>query len=68
MTIHIPFAEKGDLSLKTNGTDIILRLGNDKRSIPLPSILTSCDITSAKFEQESLRICFSPRSNEGQKS
>ena len=68
MMINIPFAKKGDLSLKTNGTDVILRLGNDKRSIPLPSILTSYDITSAKFEQENLRICFSPRSTEGQKS
>lgn len=68
MMINIPFAEKGDLSLTTNGTDVILRLGNDKRNIPLPSILTNYNITSAKFEQEHLRICFSPHVPEKQKA
>ncbi|MBN1775315.1 MAG: ArsA family ATPase [Clostridiales bacterium] len=64
MKISIPFAEKDDLSLTTNGADLILRLGNFKRSIPLPSTLTTYDITSAKLEKEQLAVCFSPRMDE----
>ncbi|MBN1891819.1 MAG: ArsA family ATPase [Clostridiales bacterium] len=64
MKMSIPFAEKDELSLTTNGTDLILRLGNFKRSIPLPSTLTTYDITSAKLEKQQLVVCFSPRTDE----
>ncbi len=62
LTIPIPLAQKGDLHLSTNGHDVILRLGNYKRSIPLPTTLTAYEISSAKLEDGRLRIRFASAS------
>jgi len=58
LTIPIPLAQKGELHLSTTGHDVILRLGNYKRSIPLPTTLATYEITSAKLEDGRLRIRF----------
>ena len=39
-------------------TDIVIKIGNFKRNIPLPNILRNYTVTGAKFEEEVLRIVF----------
>jgi len=59
LLIYLPCLEKGDLKLHESGTDIIIKIGNYKRSIPLPSSLRNHGVTSAKLEEQTLQIQFS---------
>jgi len=59
LSIYLPCIEKGDLHLHESGTDIIIKIGNYKRSIPLPSSLRNHDVTSAKLVENTLQIQFS---------
>lgn len=59
LSIYLPCIEKGDLHLHESGTDIIIKIGNYKRSIPLPSSLRNHDVTSAKLVEKTLQIKFS---------
>lgn len=58
LSIFLPCVEKGELQLHESGTDIIIRIGNFKRSIPLPGSLRNHGVTFAKLEQKILRIQF----------
>lgn len=64
LTIPLPFADRDDLRLHVSGTDLILRIGGFKRSIPLPATLRNLEVASAKLEEGELRVRFgSPPSN-----
>lgn len=58
LTVSIPYAERDDLDLYQSETDVVLKLGNFKRNIPLPNVLRTFDIASAKFEEGLLRLQF----------
>lgn len=58
MLLNLPFVKKKDLDLFKNGEELIIRVGNHKRSILLPKTLLSYSIQGAKFEQEKLVINF----------
>lgn len=51
-------SEKYDIEMYQSHTDVVLKLGNFKRSIPLPASLRAYEITSARMEEGSLRIQF----------
>ena len=58
LDVSLPCADKKELDLFQSGTDVIIKLKNFKRNIPLPNVLRNYMITSAKLEEGILHIQF----------
>ncbi|MBC2398679.1 ArsA family ATPase [Clostridium tetanomorphum] len=58
LNVYVPFTNKKDFDLFESGTDIIIKIGNFKRNIPIPNIIEKYSITSAKLNDEILSIYF----------
>ena len=58
LDVNVPGADKGDLDLYQASTDVVIKMGNFKRNIPLPNILRTYEISGAKFENGILHISF----------
>ncbi|EKQ50726.1 ArsA family ATPase [Clostridium sp. LS] len=58
LELYIPFADKASFDLLESGTDIIIKIGNFKRNIPIPNTIRKYKISSAKLENEKLSIIF----------
>jgi arsenite-transporting ATPase len=58
LTLTLPFVEKGDIGLNKIGLEVLVRVGDQKRTIMLPSSLTGFRPSGAKVEQGRLRIEF----------
>ena len=58
LKVFLPYAEKEAVDLYQAATDLVIRTGNFKRSIPLPNVLRSYTVTGARFEEGILRIQF----------
>lgn len=56
LKLFLPNADKKQMELNSNGQEVLLKIGNYKRSIPLPSALRNLEITSAKFEEDTLVV------------
>lgn len=64
LKVFLPYAKKENIDLYQAATDLVVRTGNFKRSIPLPNVLRSYMVTGAKFEDGTLRIQFEKGSGE----
>ena len=64
LRLPIPFAEKADIDLKKIGLDVIVRVGQQKRTIMLPPALAAYRPRTARFEGGALEILFE-RSDDG---
>ena len=58
LDVYIPFADKTEFDLFESGSDIIIKIGNFKRNIPIPNVIKKYSIKSAKLENEKLKIIF----------
>lgn len=58
MYVSIPFADKEEVDMHMSGTDVILKVGNFKRNIPIPGILRNYTVTKAKLNDGELSIQF----------
>jgi arsenite-transporting ATPase len=58
LRVRVPFAAKGDLSLKKIGIEVIVRVGPQKRTIMLPPPLAAYSASGARFEDGTLEIQF----------
>jgi arsenite/tail-anchored protein-transporting ATPase len=58
LRVKLPFAERGDLSLKKIGLEVIVRVGPQKRTIMLPPALAAYSTSGARFEDGALEISF----------
>ena len=58
LRVDLPFAERGDLSLKKIGLEVIVRVGGQKRTIMLPPALSGYATAGARFDDGSLEITF----------
>ncbi len=58
LLVSIPCADKKDINLYLSGTDVVIRIGNFKRNIPLPNTLRGSEIELAKYEDDTLEIHF----------
>jgi arsenite-transporting ATPase len=58
LRVDVPFAERGDLSLKKIGLEVIVRVGGQKRTIMLPPALSAFAAAGARFEDGALEIVF----------
>jgi arsenite/tail-anchored protein-transporting ATPase len=58
LRLDVPFAEKGDLGLKKIGLEVVVRVGNQKRTIMLPPTLAPYSASGATFDDGTLEISF----------
>ena len=58
LRVSVPFAEKGDLSLRKIGVEVIVRVGAQKRTIMLPPALAAYSASGASFDDGTLEIRF----------
>jgi arsenite/tail-anchored protein-transporting ATPase len=65
LRVKVPFADKGDLSLKKIGLEVIVRVGAQKRTLMLPPALAAYSTSGARFEDGALEISFEKRSDGG---
>jgi arsenite/tail-anchored protein-transporting ATPase len=58
LRLPIPFADKGDIDLKKIGLEVIVRVGQQKRTIMLPPALAAYRPRNARFEGGALEVLF----------
>lgn len=56
LSVRVPFANKAEIQLHETGQDIVIRIGNFKRCIPLPDSLRKYCVAGAKLENDVLKI------------
>lgn len=66
LKVHLPYVEKGEVDLYQASTDVVIKIGNFKRNVPLPNILRLYVVTGAKLEDGILRIQFERGSEQGE--
>ena len=68
LEVFLPCVDKSSIDLYQGTTDIVIKIGNFKRNIPLPNILRNYVVTGAKFEKEKLCIIFEKGSTDNEES
>lgn len=58
LKVYLPCVKKQDILLHESGSDIIIRIGNFKRSIPLPDVLRKFQVSGARIINNYLNIQF----------
>jgi arsenite-transporting ATPase len=58
LRLRMPFAERGDISLKKVGPELVVTVGHEKRTIILPSALARRRPSGARLEGGSLEVSF----------
>jgi arsenite/tail-anchored protein-transporting ATPase len=58
LRLDLPFAQRGDLSLKRLGAELIVRVDGHKRTLLLPPALDDLEPTGAAFEDGVLLVTF----------
>jgi arsenite-transporting ATPase len=58
LKVYLPCVKKQDILMHETGSDVIIRIGNFKRSIPLPDVLRKYQVAGAKIEENYLNIRF----------
>jgi arsenite/tail-anchored protein-transporting ATPase len=59
LRLELPFAEKGDISLKQIGLELVVSVGGQRRTIMLPPAMAAMRPGAATFEDGALEIRFS---------
>lgn len=58
LKVYLPCVNKEDIVMHEAGRDLIVKIGNFKRAIPMPSSLRGYSVQSAKMRDQSLVIQF----------
>lgn len=58
LKLFLPHITKDEVAVNLSGSDVIVKIGNYKRNIPMPNTLRGMAVTSAKFDQNTLVIAF----------
>ncbi|KNZ40351.1 ArsA family ATPase [Acetobacterium bakii] len=58
LKLFLPNITKDAVAVHLSGSDVIVKIGNYKRNIPMPNTLRGMDVTSATFEESTLVIQF----------
>jgi arsenite-transporting ATPase len=58
LRIDLPFAERGDVSLKKIGLELVVRVDGQKRTIMLPAGLAGFHPSEAKLDGGTLQVTF----------
>ncbi|KOF58263.1 arsenic ABC transporter ATPase [Clostridium sp. DMHC 10] len=62
LTIKVPFTEKQQLNLHEGDNELIIKIGNFKRNIPMPDVMRRYSVSKAKFDNGILTIYFNEES------
>ena len=65
LTVFLPGVKKEKMEMHQSASDLIIKLDNFKRSIPIPGILRTYEISSAKIEDSKLKVKFVPKQELG---
>ncbi len=60
LRLELPFVEKADIQLKKIGLELVVRVGDAKRTIQLPAAMASFRPASASFTDNALVVIFEP--------
>lgn len=60
LRLELPFTDKGDISLKQVGLELVVRVGGAKRTIALPASLAAMRPSAAEFDDGTLVVRFEP--------
>ncbi len=58
LRLPIPFVEKADIDLKKIGLEVVVRVGDQKRTIILPQAMAGYRPSAARFERGALNVTF----------
>lgn len=58
LDINVPFTEKKDFDLHEGDNELIIKIGNFKRNIPMPDVIRKYSISKAKFQSGVLAVYF----------
>ena len=58
LTIYLPFAEKEQLELNQDGSEITVGVKNERRRFPVPAEFKDKNVAGAKFDEGYLKISF----------
>jgi arsenite/tail-anchored protein-transporting ATPase len=58
LRLPLPFAERGDIKLKKIGLEVVVRVGDQKRTIILPPTMAAYATSGARFEDGALEVFF----------
>lgn len=58
LRVPVPYASKEEMDVYQSASDVVIKLGNFKRNIPLPDSIRSYVITSARLENDCLNMQF----------
>lgn len=58
LRLALPFVAKDDLDLHRRGTDLHVRAGSHKRTVPLPAALRGMDVAGARLHHGQLEVRF----------
>lgn len=58
LKLYLPHVERNQIDVRLSGSDVIVKIGNYKRNIPMPNALRTMNVTAAKFEDQTLNITF----------
>lgn len=64
LKVFLPEVQKEELEVYQSNTDVVIKIGNFKRNIPLPNALRTYEIAAAKLQDGELRIRFEQGRNE----
>lgn len=64
LKVSIPYGKKEEMDLFQTQTDLIIKLGNFKRNIPLPNVLRNYNVTAARLEDGTLQVQFEKEQEE----
>jgi arsenite-transporting ATPase len=56
LKVYLPCVDKKDIIMHETGSDIVIRIGNFKRNIPLPNVLRRFQVAGAKIVDNYLNI------------
>lgn len=62
LKVYLPCVQKDEIEMHEAGQDLIIKIGNFKRNIPLPGTMRSYEIQGAKMEGNYLNISFGKES------
>jgi arsenite/tail-anchored protein-transporting ATPase len=60
LRLDLPFADKGDVTLKKIGLELVVRVGDARRTIQLPASMAGLRPASAAFADGALTVLFEP--------
>jgi arsenite-transporting ATPase len=58
LRLSLPLTDKGDISLKKVGSELVVRVDGHKRTITLPDALTAFQPTAATLREGTLEVVF----------